>query len=911
MVRHRSYSREEKMQRPERQKFKLLVNGEVHEVDVERETPLLYVLRNDLGLKGAKFGCGLGQCGTCKVLVDGEPTLACRTPVDAVGQREVLTVEGLASSDQLHPLQDAFIAENAAQCGYCTSGMLLAAKALLDMNPRPEDDEIRVAMTSNLCRCGTYERIFRAVRRASGRPVADSVYTQQVAPGADPGDATVSGELPRSLQQEPALDAWVRVNTDSTITLFTGKVELGQDIRTSVAMIGADELDVALSRIRVVMADTAATPDEGYTVSSMSLETSGNAIRYATAELRQLALDVAYEELEAPIERLVIQDGSISDPVTGRSTSYWALFGGKRLGSQVTGRAQPKRAPAYEVVGHPQGRLDLLAKVTGQAHFVHDLELPDMVHGRVIRPPNYGARLISVEEEAVKRMPGVLSVVRDGSFLGVIAEREEQAVRAAAALGAVASWEPGPPLPPQASLFEKMVSGPQQAFLLEEGRPMTGPVPPVVAPAEAATTLHATYERPYHMHASLGPSAAVAQLVDGKLTLWSHSQGPYPLRRELAQVLGMPERDIHAIHMDGPGCYGHNGADDAALDAALLARALPGRPVALKWLRKDEHAWEPYGAATLIEMQASLNEDGDVIDWNHDVWGYPHSARSSGAPSSSSLLASWYLDEPCDPPQLRPIMAPEVGVHRNATPLYTFPIRRIVKHFLPGSPLRVSALRGLGTYANVFAIESFVDELAHEAGTDPVAFRLRYLDDPRARAVVEAAVDKAGARPAETGDGAARGRGFGFSQYKNRQSYVAIVVDLVVDRETGRIRLERAVLAVDAGQIVNPDGLSNQLEGGFTQAASWTLHEQVTFGEDGITSVDWRTYPILRFREAPVIETVLLNRPGQPFLGVGEGTHGPVPGAIANAVFDAVGVRLRRIPFTPGRVLDALRASDS
>ncbi len=892
----------------------LLVNGQMREVRVDTGTPLLYVLRNELGLKGAKFGCGLGQCGTCKVLVGGEAVLACRTPVEAVGERPIITVEGLSSGDRLHPVQDAFMVENAAQCGYCTSGMIIAAKALLDKQPQPDDDEIRAAMTPNLCRCGTYERVFRAVRRASGRPVPDPVYSQwevaETAP-AQPEAPRLADELPAPLLRTPELDAWVRVNTDGTITVFTGKVELGQDIRTSVAMIGADELDVDLSRIRVVMADTGASPNEGYTASSMSLETSGNAVRYAAAELRRLALDVAYEELEAPRDRLLIEDGTISDPVTGRSTTYWHLFGGRTLGSRITGVARPKPAAAYAVLGQPQPRLDLLAKVTGQAHFVHDLELPHMVHGRVVRPPNYGARLLSVDGDVAKQVPGVLAVVRDGSFLGVIAEREEQAVRAVAVLEAGATWEPGPPLPPQATLFQDMLTGPQQAFLLDEGRPVVGPVPPVAAPAEAATTLQATYARPYHMHASLGPSAAVAQLIDGKLTVWSHSQGPYPLRTELAQVLGMPESAIHAIHMDGPGCYGHNGADDAAMDAALLARALPGRPVALKWLRADEHAWEPYGPATVIQMQGSLSENGDVIDWNHDVWGYGHSARSSGAPGSSSLLASWYLDAPFDPPQLRPMMGPESGVHRNATPLYTFPRRRIVKHFLPGSPLRVSALRGLGTYANVFAIESFVDELARAAHTDPITFRLRYLEDPRARAVLEAVARGAGARPSDAGDSVeAWGRGCAFSQYKNRQCYVAVVVDLRVHRETGRIRLERAVLAVDAGQIVNPDGLSNQVEGGFIQAASWTLHEQVSFDEHTITSTDWRTYPILRFREAPVIETILLNQPGQPFLGVGEGTHGPVPGAIGNAVFDAVGVRLRQIPFTPDRVLDALRTSE-
>jgi nicotinate dehydrogenase subunit B len=883
------------------QELFLTVNGRTHRVSVEPDTPLLYVLRNDLGLKGAKFGCGLGQCGACKVIVDGRAVRSCQMTVQAAQGREITTIEGLGTAQDLHPLQEAFVVEGAAQCGFCTSGMIVTAAALLDQNPHPTDAEIRAAMAGNLCRCGTYDRIFRAVRRAAGRPVEpppDEKGLTELRPHAG-ADA-----LPRSLLQTPDLDAWVRFNGDGTVTLFTGKAELGQDIRTSIAVIGADELDVSLERVRVVLADTGQSPDEGYTVSSMSLETSGNAVRYAAAEARRIALSVAHEELEAPVERLTVTDGTIADPVSGRHTTYWDLFAGKRFGCQVTGDAQPKSPEAYSIVGRPTHRLDLLDKVTGAAHFVHDLDLPGMVHGRVVRPPQYGARLASVDETAATQVPGVLRIVRDGSFLAVIAEREEQAVRAVEALRQEATWEPGPPLPDQEALFEHMLSQPDQAMLVVDGTPTDDPVPPIETPAGAAHTLRATYYRPYHMHASLGPSAAVAHLVDGKLTVWTHSQGVYPLRAGLAHVLGMREEDIRAIHVDGPGCYGHNGADDAALDAALLARALPGRPVSLKWMRADEHTWEPYGPATAIRMQGSLDADGRVIDWNHDVWGYPHSGRSGAGGSTSGLLAAWHLAEPLDRPPARPGRWPQGGLYRNADPLYTFE-RRVVKHFVPHSPLRVSALRGLGSYANIFAIESFMDELAHAAGADPVEFRLRHLADERARAVIEAAVDRAGDRPRGLG------RGIAFAQYKNRQSYVTVVVDLSVDRESGHIHLERAVIAADVGQIVNPDGLSNQLCGALTQSASWTLLEQVTFDRHGITSADWRTYPILRLDDAPQIETVLLDRPGHPFLGVGEGAQGPGAAAIANAVYDAAGIRLRRIPFTPERVKAALSAEDA
>jgi len=874
----------------------LRVNGRVHRLHVEGDTPLLYVLRNDLGLKIAKPGCGLEQCGACKVIIDGEAVPSCRLPVRSVQGRAITTLEGIGTEQNLHPLQEAFVEEQAVQCGFCTPGMIVAAKALLDRCPQPSEAEIRAEMAGNLCRCGTYDRVLAAIKRASGRARGTLSYHVQVEL-SPPGRRDLQLG---SLLQTPDLDAWIRIDTGGTITVFSGKVELGQDIRTSVAMIAADELDVSLDRIRVVPADTAQSPDEGTTTSSMSLETSGNAIRHAAAEVRRLALAVAHEELEVSIEDLVVVDGAITAPATGRCVTYWDIFGGKRFGAQVRGAAQTKGADAYRIVGRPAQRLDLGPKVTGGAIFVHDLDLPDMVHGRIVRPPTYGASLAYVDEQTAERIDGVLEVVRDGSFLAVIAQREQQAVKAMEALRTAAVWQGGDELPDQEALEDHMLGQPELAFLVVDGSPVEGAIPPIQAAAGAARTLSATYFRPYHMHAALGPSAAVAQMVDGRLTVWTHSQGVYPLRRSLAQVLGMSEDAIRAIHMDGPGCFGHNGADDVALDAALLARALPGRPVSVKWTRADEHTWEPYGAATVVKLQGSLNKEGEVVDWNHDVWGYTHLGRSRPAGRASGLLAAWHLAEPFSRPKARPSMWPQVGIHRNAEPLYQFPRRRIVKHFLADSPLRVSALRGLGSYANVFAIESFVDELAHAAGVDAVEFRLRYLNDERARAVIEAAVEKAGPRLE------GQGRGLAFAQYKNRQSYVAVVVDLVVNRDSGWIRLKRGVIAADSGQIVNPDGLSNQLEGAFTQSASWTLKEQVGFDKKGVTSTDWHSYPILRFRDAPSIETVLINRPGQPYLGVGEGANGPVPAAIANAVFDAIGVRLRRIPFTPDRVKAAL-----
>ncbi len=393
----------------------------------------------------------------------------------------------------------------------------------------------------------------------------------------------------------------------------------------------------------------------------------------------------------------------------------------------MTGSSRPKPANEYTILGGSNPRLDAAAKVSGQTTYIHDLELPDMVHGRVLRPANQSAKLLSVDEYMLDDTPGLLKIVRDGSFLGVICEQEHQAVKALEHLEQAAKWEYQVHLPDQDRIYADLLSQPGQSYLVDEGTPVEGSIPLIETPAEAAQTLDATYYRPFQMHASLGPSAAVAHMSDGKLTIWVHSQGVYPIRGTIAHVLGMEIDQVRVIHMEGAGCYGHNGADDAALDAALLARAFPGRPVSLKWTRENEHTWEPYGPAMVMQMQASLDTGGDVIDWNHDVWSYPHFGRARSGDKTSGLLAAWHLAEPYSRPALQPVLAPHVGSHRNADPLYKFPYKRIVKHFIPKSPLRTSALRGLGAYANVFAIESFMDQLAHSAGVDPLEFRLNHL----------------------------------------------------------------------------------------------------------------------------------------------------------------------------------------
>ncbi len=703
--------------------------------------------------------------------------------------------------------------------------------------------------------------------------------------------------LSPSLARNPDLDTWIRIERDGTVTVFTGKVEIGQGIKTAIARIAAEELDLELSQVCVHTADTAEGPDELLTAGSMSVEHSGSAVRLAAAEARQILLGAAAERLSASLSQLEVEAGIVRVRGSDTGIGYAELFGGRRFERKITGEGTPKRPGSYRVVGRPGPRIDLEAKLTGGA-FVHDLHRPGMLFGRVVRPPSPAARLRGVDLDAVRALPGVVAVVRNGRFLGVVAEREEQAVRAREALRDAATWHETETLPAGDDLADWMLEQPRLRYAVVDGTGEDRAPEAHRPPPDAATSLQRRYTRPFLMHASIGPSAALAEIRDGRLTIWTHSQSVTFTRAAVAQALEMPVETVRMIHADGPGCYGHNGADDAALDAALLARAVPGRPVLLQWMRDDEHCWEPYGPAMVVDLHGSLDASGCVIDWSHEVTSHTHVGRPIPGQTGSSLLAAWHLDPPRERPVPQPRFGPEMGIHRNAHPGYAFPRKHVVGSLVLTELLRTSSLRGLGAFANVFAIESFLDELAYAAGVDPVELRLRHLDDERARAVVRAAADAAG-WPGETGSG--RALGLGYARYANSKAYAAVVVDLSVEDE-GRIRLHRAVIAADAGQVIDPQGLANQLEGGFLQAASWTLYEEVRFDATRVSSRDWDTYPILGFADVPELQTVLLDRPEHRPLGAGEATQGPTPGAIANAVFRATGRRLRRTPFTPERV---------
>ncbi len=707
--------------------------------------------------------------------------------------------------------------------------------------------------------------------------------------------------LSSSFGNNPDLDSWLQFHRDGRITVSTGKVELGQKLTTALTVIVAEELDVDPGRITVLTADTDNSPNEGYTAGSNSLESSGIALRQASAKARRALMEKASEHLEEPVENLSVTDGEIGGATTNKYVTYWDLIGDKHFKITVTDDVLPKSPDQYHLIGNPVPAVGLEALVTGTMTYVHDMEFTDMAHARVIRPPNYHAQIQDLNDTEVRAMPGVIEVILDGSFLSVVCEREEQAIWAASKLARITVWDESKELNSK-DIFVQLKNNPRQSLPVVEGVAKESPVQPFRPPENSSKTLSATYQRPYHMHGSIGPSAAIALYDAQVLKVWTHSQGIFPLRLALADVLGLAEDKIHLVHVPGAGCYGHNGADDVALDAALAARAVPGRPIMLKWERADEHAWEPFGSAMQIELQASLDDTGRVIYWNHETFSDTHMSRPSAHRENSRLLAAWHLQSPRPAPPVKPTPGFHTGIHRNADPIYDFADRRVVKHLVHDLPLRVSALRSLGAYANVFAIESFMDELAHFRDMDPLEFRLAHLSDNRARAVLEAATSKANSGFSSADDG--HGRGLAVARYKNSKCYVAVVIDLIVD-DYGAIQLLRAVIAADAGQIVDPDGLRNQLEGGLMQSASWTLKEQVNFDDKGIVSRDWESYPILTFAEVPEIETVLIDRPDQPFLGSGEATQGPTAAAIGNAIFYAIGLRLRRIPFTQDRVRDA------
>jgi CO/xanthine dehydrogenase Mo-binding subunit len=699
-------------------------------------------------------------------------------------------------------------------------------------------------------------------------------------------------KLPISLENNPRLSSWLNFSTAGEVFVSPGKVEIGQGIVTALAQIAADELDVDLSRVQMVRASTSVSPNEGATSGSLSIQQSGRALRHACAEVRQIFLQQAAARLGVEVDALEVQDGTIKGP-GNIATSYWELAEDVSLERNATPGANPKDATLRRLAGNSVQRVDIPDKVFAEPRFIHDRTFSGMLHGRVLRPEKLRAKLLGeLKEDGARAVSGLVAIVRDGNFSGVVSETEHGAEDALDALRKGATWSDGEPLPDEGDLATFLRTQPSESTVIDTKI--------AASPGTAARTVRRQYTRPYIAHASIAPSCAIAQWHGDRVHVWTHSQGVYLLRADLALVLKLPVANITVEHMEGAGCYGHNAADDVALDAVLLAKAATGRPVRVQWSREAEMADAPFGAAMTIEIEAGLDSEGEIVNWKHAIWSNGHVARPGRAPQPA-LLAAFELADPF--PRMISTNPPQVnggGGDRNAIPLYDLPSWSIESHRLTTMPIRTSALRTLGAQGNVFAIESFLDELAAERGEDPVDFRLRYLRDGRARDVIRAVAKRAKWKPAKR---SGIGHGIGFARYKNSGAYCAAIAEI---EGTENITVRKLTLAVDVGEAINPDGVINQIEGGAIQATSWVLKECVRFDRRRITSTSWTEYPILRFSEVPDVEVEVIQRPEMDPLGAGEAAHGPVTAAIANAVFDALGVRVRNLPLTRDQIMAAM-----
>lgn len=698
--------------------------------------------------------------------------------------------------------------------------------------------------------------------------------------------------LPGSLDDTPNIDAWIRVDASGGVTILTGKAELGQGLKTALLQVAAEELKVHFGRLSLVTADTARTPNEGYTAASHSMQDSGTAIRHAAAQARDILIEEAARRLGVAVGSLQVRDGDVFGP-DSRHLSYGELVRDQLLSVNAKQSSRLTSPSDFTVMNQPVQRIDIPAKVTGGSAYVQDLRFEGMLHGRVVRPPSYGAILRDCEIAQVERMSGIVKVVHDNNFLGVLANGEWAAIQGMRSLAGNTTWTEQQALPDSADLPAALMKLPSHDTTIQD----TGD------PGESGTLVAGTFSRPYLTHGSIGPSCAVAQYRDGKLTVWTHTQGVFFLRGAIAEMLRLPPESVRCIHAEGAGCYGHNGADDAAADAAMLAIAMPGRPVRVQLMREQEHAWDPFGPGMVVKVSARVGSDGAIAGWHHEVWSQSHMMR----PGPSGTLVAARLKSfpsPAAPPVA--LAQPEGGGDRNAIPLYAIPNCKVISHFLPDMPLRGSSMRSLGGYLNILSIESVFDELAVRSSQDPVAFRLRHTADPRARQVVETAASRFGwAARVKRSDNT--GFGFGFGRYKNLEAWCAVAVEIELVRPTCAIRVRRVVAAVDTGQVVNPDGIRNQIEGGILQSMSWTLFERVTFDNIRVTSVDWSAYPIARFDSVPEsIEVHVIDRPGDVFYGVAEAAQGPTGAAFANAIRDATGVRLHDLPFSSARIRKAI-----
>lgn len=697
-----------------------------------------------------------------------------------------------------------------------------------------------------------------------------------------------------SLQSYLLVADWITVR-DGRLLIHTGKVDIGQRISTALIQIAHEELTISWDLIDIAPVRTGHAPNEGITSGSNSVEQSGHAIRCAAITLRQRLIARAVADKGGDVTDWYASDGILKRRGTDHHINLLDLIP----------EIAPDTSVDFDCVSEPRATAalprpkmrGLTDMVRGTHQYIHDVERPGMLHARIIRPPHARAALNDIDVKIVNRIKASgFSIIRDGCFLAVAGPQEWAVTKAAITLASACEWTAHDGLP-EGDVFTHLTAANAQRFLVLNASPTENPIPDPDPDPEYS----ARFERPYQMHGSLAPSAALAHWTDGLLTVNSHSQGIYPLRDSIADSLGLAPTQIDITHVPGSGCYGHSGADDAAFEACLIAIALPDKPILLKWTRADEHAWEPYASAMAIDVTAHL-EDGKITAYSADVFSDTHRGRPRFGPNQagpSRLLSNHFRSEPIGPIAAQPTLGRHAGMHRNLDPVYTFPKTRLVKNLVSGLPHRTSAMRCLGAAANIFALESFMDELAHRHAVSPIAFRQSYLDDPRALAVL-AELDRQINTQSNQASGC--GRGVAYAQYKNQMARVGVWVDLAVN-DRAEIQLKNAIIVADAGRVVDADGLSAQLEGGFIQAASWTLFEQVKWDRDGIRSCDWDSYPVIRFDNIPNIEVTLLDKPDMPSVGAGEASPGPTIAAIANAVFDATGLRLRRMPFVPDTIM--------
>ncbi len=873
------------------------VNGSSHLLpdDVPGSTALMHVLRGDLGLAGVRAGCSIGECGSCTVLVDGEAARSCLTPIEAVVGSEVTTPEGLFGEGAgSHPVQQAFLNEQAAQCGFCINGMMMTVAAACEASERVDGPELLRRLDEHLCRCGTYDRIRRAALSALGEPLPPSDRhgpSEVVVDGATEDDAI--GTLPAALTADRALGSWLRLAPDGTVVLSTGRVELGQGVLMALSAIAAANLGVDPEVIRIAPTSTGGAPDEGYTAGSRSMEDGGRAVAMAAVALRRLLLTAAAKVLGSGPEELEVSGQAVVHRTDrSRRVALDALVEMVPADARIEDTDHP-RWDVVEDRGTGLARDDLAVKLSGSPAYVHDLVLPGMLHARPLLPPRLGARAEGLDLEGAEQVPGVTAVIRHGAIHVVVAEREDAAIRGINRLSRSVRWVGGEL--ESTDLEATLRSEPSERYTAAEHGDVEA------ALATGTSIGRRTYVKAFQAHGAIAPSAAVAVQDGDLLRVWSHSQGINPLRRELATLLATPVERIEVIHAAGPGCYGFNGADDAAALAAITARAFPSRPVRLRFSVTDEFLWEPLGPAMLSDLEGALDADGDVIAWSHRTISGIHSMRPDG--SGDRLLAAWLADDPVPVPFLG---AQESG-GRNGAPPYSFPnVAAYADHVR--QPLRTGALRTLGSQHNVFAAESFMDELAEAAGRDPVEFRLAHLEDERLSQVLRLAAERVDWKPRIGPSGA--GRGVAVVRYKDVAAYVALVADVSVDGEDASFTVDRLTAVCDAGTVVDEVGLRNQLEGGLLQGLSRTLHEGVGLTRDGRGARDWSEYPSLRMLGTPEIDLVLVRGAGGRPLGAGEATTPAVAPAVANALDDAIGVRLRTLPFGPDALMRRLLELD-